>query len=334
MVSINGKFKDINKAALNALGYTKEQLIGKPMETIYAPESQAKMKLLFEKWKKSEKLIDEEITIITRSGKKRAVLLSAEMIKSESGEVLHSLSVQKDITERKRIEEKLKRSQRELQDLSAHLQNIREEDRAHIAREIHDDLGQSLTALKMNLSLLEEDLIQYVEKPKRSTIKNNLRYMGEILDETVSKVRQLITELRPEILDTLGILDALEWQLEEFQKRFGILVKFSCNITELNLTKERSLAVFRVFQEALTNIIRHAKATKVDIKITKQRDQLLIIIKDNGIGFSYKRPDVNNNFGIIGMRERTSFCQGKLEINSRKGIGTTVLIQIPIWTKP
>ena len=158
--------------------------------------------------------------------------------------------------------------------------------------------------------------------------------MGEILDETVSKVRQLITELRPEILDTLGILDALEWQLEEFQKRFGILVKFSCNITELNLTKERSLAVFRVFQEALTNIIRHAKATKVDIKITKQRDQLLIIIKDNGIGFSYKRPDVNNNFGIIGMRERTSFCQGKLEINSRKGIGTTVLIQIPIWTKP
>jgi len=247
----------------------------------------------------------------------------------ENSSPLRTIGTVQDITERVHIEEKLKRSQENLRKLSSHLQTIRENDRAYIAREIHDDFGQSLAALKINLSLLEKDLKQHKEIYKANTMKATMKDMKKIINETVSKVKQFITDLRPEILETLGLLDALEWQFEEFQKRFDILGEFNCNTTKIDLIQHRSLAIFRIFQEALTNIARHAKATKVNVEIMKQKHQLMVTIKDNGIGFLHENIE-NGKFGILGMRERANFCQGELNIKSHEGCGTTVLIQIPI----
>ena len=177
--------------------------------------------------------------------------------------------------------------------------------------------------------LLEKELKQHKEIYKANTMKATMKDMKKIINETVSKVKQFITDLRPEILETLGLLDALEWQFEEFQKRFDILGEFNCNTTKIDLIQHRSLAIFRIFQEALTNIARHAKATKVNVEIMKQKHQLMVTIKDNGIGFLHENIE-NGKFGILGMRERANFCQGELNIKSHEGCGTTVLIQIPI----
>lgn len=229
-----------------------------------------------------------------------------------------------DETSQRIIEEELRKSQDEIRSLVIYLQNAREEERAKIARELHDDLGQLLTLLKMDLQsiIISENL--KIEDLKFK-IKSSINYV----DESINVTRKLISELRLAILDHLGLVAAIEHQIDEFRKRTGIEVVESLD-ESLNIDKEISISLFRIFQELLTNVSRHSGASKVLVDLKNDGSNLLMKVSDNGKGFDVSEIGKRNSFGLIGIRERIKILNGTFEIQSTEGMGTTVKIKIPI----
>jgi PAS domain S-box-containing protein len=235
------------------------------------------------------------------------------------------LSVAENITQRMIIEEQLRKSYDDIRLLNAHLETIREEERAFIAREIHDELGQQLTALKMDTSWLSKKLT--VNDPQTS---QRLNSMISLIDETVKTVRRIASDLRPGILDDLGLIAALEWQSNEFEKRTGIKVAFYAEIAELSLDKNCSTALFRVYQELLTNIARHSFATLVETNIRVDAEKLIMSVSDNGKGFDVNNVKAKNTLGLMGINERVAMLHGQLQLNSVANKGTSIIITIPL----
>jgi signal transduction histidine kinase len=231
----------------------------------------------------------------------------------------------RDITDRKKKEKEIKKSQDRLRALSAHLQTVREEERASIAREIHDNLGQLLTGIKMDLSWFLRH--PYPDLPK---LQEKVKEINQLVDQTVETVRRISTELRPRILDDFGLVAALEWQAEEFSKKTGIPCLFRSNVRQLDLKSDRSIAVFRIFQEALTNVARHAEATKVEASLKKNAKGLVLTIQDNGRGISGEEVANHYSLGLVGMRERAIIFGGTVEFKGKKGKGTKVILSLPV----
>jgi signal transduction histidine kinase len=213
----------------------------------------------------------------------------------------------------------------QLRDLSAHLQNIREQERIHIAREMHDELGQLLTGFKMDTAWLSKKLSAN-EDP---AVKEKLESLLQIVDEAVSFVRRIAAELRPSVLDDLGLVAALEWQSKEFQKRFNIEVEFNSKVEDLQTSGIIATGLFRMYQESLTNVARHSGANKVISNLQKTPKQICLSITDDGKGFSMNGSGERKTLGLLGMKERAVMIGGKLEIISEPGKGTTVLITVP-----
>ncbi len=228
-----------------------------------------------------------------------------------------------EIVERQRATEQLRR-------LSAHLQSAREEERIRIAREIHDELGQVLTAIKIDLSLLGDKVADKGYKLQRETLVGEINSTIQLIDETIQKMRQIIRELRPEILDHLGLGAAIEWQVQEFQTRTGIECRFSSSVDDSHLDLDRSTAVFRILQEALTNVARHAQATRVEIILKEEQGSLVLEVRDNGRGITESERSDTKSFGILGMQERALAFGGQTKVGAAPGEGTTVTAWIPI----
>jgi PAS domain S-box-containing protein len=265
-----------------------------------------------------------EFEVVGLKGTHRWLETHAAPLRNQAGEVIAFLGVTRDVTERKRTEEALKKYSEQLRALSAHLQKVREEERTHIAREIHDELGQSLTALKM-------DLVSLADAADPKTLKSRMKSMGAMIDETVQTVRRIAGELRPGILDDLGIVAALQWQAQEFAKRSGVHCKMSSRSRHLPLSKEHATAVFRVCQEALTNVARHAGATEVEIKLERKADAVVLEVRDNGRGITAEEMANPKSFGLMGMRERVMLLGGRCDIGSHAKIrGTKVTVTIPL----
>ncbi|MGD8305610.1 MAG: PAS domain S-box protein [Ignavibacteria bacterium] len=242
-----------------------------------------------------------------------------------SGEIVAMVSSSTDITKRKSIENSLKESYVRLRSLAERLQNIREEERATVAREIHDDLGQSLTALKMDISWLKKnpDLSDENKIAKFDTLL-------DLTDSTIQTVKRLATKLRPGILDDLGLVPAIEWQKDEFESRFRIKCNLKINNKEIVTKDAISVAVFRIVQETLTNVARHSNATRVDIKLDFQENNRLILeIHDNGVGIDNRKIKSPKSFGLIGMKERVSLLNGTMEVIGNPSKGTLVRVSIP-----
>jgi signal transduction histidine kinase len=225
--------------------------------------------------------------------------------------------------ERRKAVEELKRSHDQLRNLAFHLQSIREEERMKIAREIHDELGQALAAHKMELSWFRDRYGDH--KP----ILDKAGAMLESLNETLRSVRRICTELRPAILDDFGLVDAIQWQAGEFQKRTRIECVVDSAPEDLELDKERSTALFRIFQESLTNVFKHAKATKVITRLTKNNDNIMLEIIDNGKGITNEQLFKPQSFGLLGMRERVYPWKGKVEVTGYENEGTKVKVSVP-----
>ncbi|MFN7929611.1 MAG: histidine kinase [Blastocatellia bacterium] len=230
--------------------------------------------------------------------------------------------------ERKRAEEQLEQSFEQLRALAAHLQSVREEERGRIAREIHDELGQSLTGLKFDLSWLNHRLKQN-DLEALAACQNKVRTMVELIDSTIQLGRRIATELRPGILDDLGLVDALEWQAQEFQERTGIVCEFISLPDQLQLDEYRTTSLFRIFQEALTNIARHAQADQVSIDFSQQPDELRLQIKDNGRGITAEEIRNARSFGLLGMQERAWGFGGEVQVHGAPGQGTVVTVHVP-----
>jgi signal transduction histidine kinase len=239
------------------------------------------------------------------------------------GQPQHFTSVIEDITEMKRAEQELRASSEQLRHLAAHLLSVRDEERARISREVHDELGQSLTAVKMDLAWLEGRL-----PPKNGPMLKRIRSTRQLADSIIQSIRRISTEPRPAVLD-LGLAAAVDWQVQEFEARSGIQCKVRLLTREV-VAANASTAMFRILQETLTNVARHAKATRTDVVLQKQRDRLVLLIHDNGRGFDQADPSLSKSLGLLGMRERAAILGGGMSISSVPGKGTTVTAWIPL----
>ena len=235
----------------------------------------------------------------------------------------------REIAERRLAEEQLKASEENLRALAARLQSVVEEERTRIAREIHDELGQALTGLKMDLTWLAGKL------PKgQKSLTGKMTSVFELIDGTIQSVRRIASGLRPDVLDEVGLAAAIGWQTHDFQKRTGIRCKIEVPADGATVDKERSTAAFRIFQELLTNVARHAQATKVGIALQLDDHSLVLKVEDNGKGIASTEPHRTKSLGLLGIRERVALFGGKVEITGTPGKGTRVTVSIPSPHKP
>ena len=232
-----------------------------------------------------------------------------------------------DITERKRIEQALLESREQLRELSAYMEAIREEERKRIAMEIHDELGQLLTALKMDVSLLKMRLAGDSDAAKKADD------MRELVETTIWMVRNVASHLRPAALN-FGIVSALEWLVEDFSRRNNIPCQFRINGSEPVLPDAHATAVFRIVQASLTNVARHARATRADVTLTRSANGLDLHVSDDGCGFDQEAARKGDSYGVLGMRERARLIGASLLIDSSPGTGTSVSIHIPLDEEP
>lgn len=222
----------------------------------------------------------------------------------------------------------LESANQQLRLLAAHIQSAREEERTRIAREIHDEIGTLMTAIKMDLAFLGREISENGAKKSPDALREEISATTKLVDEAIESVHQIARELRPGVLDHLGLRAALEWQMQEFQERAKIECQFNSDLDEINLDPARSTAVFRIMQETLTNVARHAQATRVETSLGKEDGHLILQVRDNGKGIS-KVPDTNR-FGILGMRERAHVFGGDVMIQGAPGQGTVVTVRIPV----
>lgn len=249
--------------------------------------------------------------------------LSSATIRDAEGRILNFIAVVHDITESKKAELALTQSRQKLRALAAHQTGLLEEDRKHVAREIHDELGQLLTALKMDLSLLRMQLGDNLP------LREKTEAMGQLVDKTMAVVRHVATNLRPAAID-LGLLPAIEWLAEDFAARWEIECTVRCDSGDIALNDMLATTVFRVVQESLTNIARHAAASVVSITLHRDHRVLYVVVRDNGKGFDTAAVGRKKAFGFFGMRERVLSVGGSATVESTPGMGTTVSITLPM----
>ncbi len=232
--------------------------------------------------------------------------------------------------ERHRAERRLRQSTEQLRALTGHLETVREEERTRIARELHDELGQMITGLKMDVSWLNRRLGDARQADDLSPLLTKTQSMTALIDETLVALRRLIAELRPAVLDHLGLVAALEWQAEEFHRRTGLVCYFVGSVKQVTLDSAGTTALFRIVQEALTNVMRHAKATRVTIRLEEEREVLRLAVEDDGRGITDTEAAGRSSFGILGLRERVALLGGRMTLHGRPGQGTTLTAHIPL----
>lgn len=266
-----------------------------------------------------------ENPVLTTGGIERVVAWHNAVLRDDKGKIIGTLASGEDVTERKRTEERLRRSREQLRALAHRLQSVREEARARQARIMHDNVGHALAALKMDLSWLSRHMAQ--ADPR---FRDRMKDMSDLLDDAIRSVRALAAELRPGVLDDLGVAAALEWETRQFETRSGIPCKFVCPEENISLDHEQRTALFRVCQELLTNVAQHAEATAVEVSLRKEANHLLLEVKDNGKGITDAEATSHDAVGILGIRERALLLNGKVSISGAPGKGTTAVIRIPL----
>jgi len=214
--------------------------------------------------------------------------------------------------------------------LAAKVQSTREVEATRIAREIHDVLGSSLTSLRWELEAIDEAVSEASNLSQLDDLPKKTKGMINLIDQAVNTVRRISLELRPPGLDQLGLAEAIEWQAQRFQAQTGITCHCDCTLENLELDQEHSNAVFRISQEALTNVLRHAGATKVEIKLERQNSELVLTIKDNGRGIAESEKLGRQSLGILGMRERAYLIGARIKISGVEGQGTVITVRVPI----
>jgi two-component system, cell cycle sensor histidine kinase and response regulator CckA len=311
----------VNPAGERLGGYTRQEMVGKTAKELGLwPDPEERQRLVAEV-QRDEAVHAREFRLRRKDGKVLDVLGSAASIEFRDRKLILFQAV--DISERKNAEQGLREHQELLRELSAHHESVREEERAHIAREIHDEMGQALTALKMDLSVL--GLESGKTAPK--TAKEIQELKGRV-DDIIQLVRDVATALRPSALD-LGILSGIEWLVDEFQKRNGIRCAVKVEEGDIELAEDRGIVLFRILQESLTNISRHANARNVEIHLRSNATHVRLDVKDDGRGFDVEAGR-KKTFGLLGIRERVIMLRGTLNITSVPGEGTQVSVSIPL----
>jgi PAS domain S-box-containing protein len=312
-----------NDAAMRHYGYTKSEFLQRTIKDIQPSEHSAAFEEVL------LHLSPRQEPFRTRHRKKNGEIIDVEISTHEllfEGKEARLVLVN-DVTERSKAELDLEHSRQQLRALAAHLQYIREEERSSISREIHDELGQVLTGLKMDLAWLDNRLMEPV--PKNEMMLQKINAMSKLIDITIQIVRKISSELRPGILDDLGLIPAVDWLAHDFHVRTGIHCEFHSEISHLNLQRNCATAVFRILQETLTNVMRHANATKVSIYLKQTDRDLILNIDDNGRGITEEEINHPESLGLLGMRERALILGGDVLVHPRDSGGTQVTVRLP-----
>jgi signal transduction histidine kinase len=274
-------------------------------------------------------VLEQEFELRFSDGTSRWIFGNAVPVFKPDGTVRGVVATYVETTALKRAEVELGASREELQALTARLLAVREEERTRVAREIHDVLAQELTRLKMDIVWLTRRLGQPIEEGKRPVLQGKLVAMSELTDVAIESVQKIATELRPVVLDSLGLCAAIEWQAKDFGERTGITCYVTLPENDLELERERSTALFRILQESLTNIARYSAATQVEIELQADEAEVTLSVRDNGRGILDSEANNPYSVGLTGMRERASLLGGQCNIAARPGGGTTVEARLP-----
>ena len=318
----DGTFIAVNPAGERLSGYTREEMIGASAVGLgFWPDPGERQRIVAD-LRRNKPVYGREVRLRRKDGEVRDALLSAALVDVAGRELVLFQAI--DITERKDAEKALQEHQELLRELSAHHDSVREGERAHIAREIHDEMGQALTALKMDLSVIGIE-----SRKKAPRLAARVQELKQRVDGLIQTVRNVATALRPAALD-LGILSGIEWLVDEFEKRSGIACRVKVEDGEIDLAEDRSIVLFRILQESLTNISRHANARNVEISLRRDATHVRLDVKDDGRGFDTEAARNKKTFGLLGIRERVIMLQGTLSITSVPGVGTQVSVSIPI----
>jgi PAS domain S-box-containing protein len=324
-VGLDGQWLRVNQRLCDLLGYSREELQRMAVPELLQSEqgaAEAESLRQMAAGTRDRHLVDET-RYRRHDGRFMWARVNMSVHRDAEGQPQHFISVIEDITEMKRAELDLRASSEQLRSLAAHLLSVREDERARISREVHDELGQSLTAIHMDLAWLEGRLPR-----SNGQMLKRIRSTRQLADSMIQSIRRISTELRPAVLD-LGLAAAVEWQVQEFQARSGI----QCTVRLLTrevVPSNASTALFRIVQETLTNVARHANATRAEVVLQKQRDGLVLLIRDNGRGFDQADPSLAKSLGLLGMRERAAMLGGRVNVSSAPGNGTTVTAWIPL----
>jgi PAS domain S-box-containing protein len=315
-----------NRAYAQIVGYTEDELTGMYVGDLTSPDD----------WKRQQELIQARIEAgysgyviekhyIRKDGETRDVLVVGEVMRDAPGEPQLLIASVLDITDRKRVERELAESRQDLRLLAQRAEQAREEERTAIARELHDLVGQTLTAVKLDIDRLR----RFTETAAPESV-SLLDGMAEMVTAGAEDVRRISSELRPGALDDLGLAGAIEWQLDQLRPRAGIVLTFNRDETFCDLDPARNTALFRVFQELVTNVVRHARANSVDVSLQAERDACVLTVTDDGVGIDAGKANDRHSLGIVGMRERLLPYGGELYFESAPGGGTTARVIMPL----
>ncbi len=323
-----GRVTFLNPAAERLTGWSTGRALGKPLADVVDLNGDgAGLEAVIRAATQGEFM--HEMVLRTRTGQLVPVEVSASRVRDGIRGDCGAVLVVRNVTARKQYEAGLKRSEKELRSLAGHLEGAREAERTRIAREIHDELGQLLTGFKFDLAWVEKKLVAQPALPETGVL-DKVRAMTSQVGEMVQCVRRISAELRPGILDELGLAAAVEWQAGDFQKRTGIRAHVGAELSDRPLPREVVTALFRVLQESLTNVARHAEARNVRIRLREEDAQLVLQVADDGRGITDEELGKTGVFGLMGMRERILPLRGQCNVRGAAGCGTTVRVTVPL----
>lgn len=323
-LDLEGFHQYVSSATTKIFGYTVEETIGSHFSR-YLPET--KLQEAYEVFGKvlcGESIRSYESEAIRKDGRTIIAEFSIAPIR-KNGQIIGFQGLTRDVTARKTAENALKESHAKLHQLTKYLQTVRENERTMISRELHDELGQVMTAINMEASWVAKKIPNSL-----NTLKPRVEAISELSVGAIRSVKRIISKLRPTLLTDLGLTAAIKWEAKEYQHRTGISFEVNIAPDEFEVNEDLGITVFRIFQEATTNVIRHAGATLVRVNLKKKSDAVELIVKDNGLGFSGEDILLNESFGILGMRERAEMRGGILEIVSKPKKGTTLVSRLPL----
>jgi PAS domain S-box-containing protein len=318
-----GRVIDVNARYTELVGFRREELVGRTVHEMGLWADRKEGERVLGRLRQRGTLRNVEGQFRHKSGEIRDVLISAELTEIDGEAVVIGMII--DITERKLMETELVRSREQLRLLSARLQQIREEERIRIAREIHDELGGFLTVLKLDLSSLGKE-----PTTQSPSFHHKLDAMSKTMVAAIGSVRRICSDLRPSVLDHIGLTAAIEWQVQEWREKTGVRCSMSSTIDDESLDAGRATAAFRVLQEALTNVARHAQATSVRVRLWTEGARLRLEVRDNGCGIPEATVGESTSLGLLGMKERVLSFGGSVDVHGAAGEGTTVEVSIPL----
>lgn len=318
-----------NPAAEAIFGWREEEVLGCPLPTV-APDQADEHQRLRERVLKDEAFTDMEVLRSRKDGTQIHISLSTAPLRDRLGHITGLIGLMADVSQRKQDERRLYQSNEKLRALAQRIESVREEESSRIAREIHDELGQLLTSVKLDLAWIAKRFVGPDRDQTRMEIQARIPDLMQTIEAAIQSVREIATALRPRILDELGLGPAMEWQAQDFDRRTGVRCQLSLPTLPLPIGPEQATALFRIFQEILTNVTRHAEATLVRVRLEVLAGMAELEVADDGRGITDQELNRWTSLGLIGMRERAEQLNGTLSICGSPGKGTTITVLIPL----